>query len=303
MITIKKFASMCGCNTQTLRYYDKIGLLKPVQVDQWSGYRYYEKSQAVDYVKIKNLQAADFSIEEIKSLVSMSDQQVQEAFDQKIVQQTQKLERIKEIKQSYLSEKNNMEQLVQNLSAYLLSAVSDYEILQEFGLSPEEGEQIVKKLKEYIERKTLQHLPAEPDVQLVLEGKIFLGVDQVAEVLSSLKERGYEDDETLLLGSDSIQDDDGLTFQNGETVWEFHGWNYVHEFLNQIPCLSSEFEYCFFFELTEEKKTAIITDGLEFPMFMIAAMLVQQEYGDTVMGCCVKDSSDGENHFRLLRKK
>ena len=146
MITIKKFASMCGCNTQTLRYYDKIGLLKPVQVDQWSGYRYYEKSQAVDYVKIKNLQAADFSIEEIKSLVSMSDQQVQEAFDQKILQQTRKLERIKEIKQSYLSEKNNMEQLVQNLSAYLLSAVSDYEILQEFGLSPEEGEQIVKKL-------------------------------------------------------------------------------------------------------------------------------------------------------------
>ncbi|MBQ6797900.1 MAG: MerR family DNA-binding transcriptional regulator, partial [Oscillospiraceae bacterium] len=26
MMTIKEFASLCGCNTQTLRYYDKIDL-------------------------------------------------------------------------------------------------------------------------------------------------------------------------------------------------------------------------------------------------------------------------------------
>ena len=34
-MTIKEFASLCGCNTQTLRYYDKIDLLKPVKTDQW----------------------------------------------------------------------------------------------------------------------------------------------------------------------------------------------------------------------------------------------------------------------------
>lgn len=301
MITIKKFAALCGCNTQTLRYYDKVGLLKPVQVDQWSGYRYYEKSQAVDYVKIKNFQAADFSIEEIKRLVSMSDQQVLEAFDRKIARQAQKLERIKEIKQSYLTEKNNMERLVRNLSEYLLGAVSDYEVLREFGLAPEDGEQIVKKLKEHIERKTLQHLPAEPDVQLILEGKVFRGAEQVAEVLSTLKEKGFG--ETVLLGDESIQKEDGFTTQNSETIWECHGWNYVHEFLDQIPSLSSEFEYCFFFKLTEEKRMAVVTDGLEFPMFMIAAMLIQQDYDDLVMGCCVENSSDGENHFRLARRK
>ena len=44
MMTIKEFASLCGCNTQTLRYYDKIDLLKPVRVDQWTGYRYYERT-------------------------------------------------------------------------------------------------------------------------------------------------------------------------------------------------------------------------------------------------------------------
>ena len=75
MMTIKEFAGLCRCSTQTLRYYDKIDLLKPVNVDQWTGYRYYTESQVIDFVKIKNLQAADFSISEIKELLGKSDQQ------------------------------------------------------------------------------------------------------------------------------------------------------------------------------------------------------------------------------------
>ena len=71
MITIQGFARLCGCNTQTLRYYDRIGLLTPAKVDQWTGYRYYEEEQAMMFVKIKNLQQADFSIEEIKGLSAL----------------------------------------------------------------------------------------------------------------------------------------------------------------------------------------------------------------------------------------
>ncbi|MBR5230637.1 MAG: MerR family transcriptional regulator, partial [Clostridia bacterium] len=168
MMTIKEFATLCGCNTQTLRYYDKIDLLKPVKVDQWSGYRYYTKAQAIAFVKIKNLQAADFTIDEIKALLTMPDQRVFEAFDQKIAEQAQKLERIKEIQQSYLTEKTNMEKLVQSASDYLFHAVSDFEMLREFGMSPADGEAVVTKLKEFYERTTLRHLPASPDVQMIL---------------------------------------------------------------------------------------------------------------------------------------
>ena len=67
-MTIKEFSQLCNCTTQTLRYYDSIGLLKPARVDQFTGYRYYENSQALEYVKIKNLQDAMFSIEEIKEV-------------------------------------------------------------------------------------------------------------------------------------------------------------------------------------------------------------------------------------------
>ena len=70
-MTIKEFANLCGCNSQTLRYYDRIDLLKPVEVDQWSGYRFYEEEQALDFVKIKNLQLAGFTIDEIKEILGL----------------------------------------------------------------------------------------------------------------------------------------------------------------------------------------------------------------------------------------
>ena len=91
MITIQGFAKLCGCNTQTLRYYDRIGLLAPAKVDEWTGYRYYEEDQALLFVKIKNLQQADFSIEEIKTLLPGDDDLLMAAFERKIKEQKQKL--------------------------------------------------------------------------------------------------------------------------------------------------------------------------------------------------------------------
>ena len=112
MITIQGFAKLCGCNTQTLRYYDRIGLLTPAKVDEWTGYRYYEEEQALLFVKIKNLQQADFSIEEIKALLPGDDDLLAAAFERKIEEQQQKLERIREIQRSYLKETMDMQKLV-----------------------------------------------------------------------------------------------------------------------------------------------------------------------------------------------
>lgn len=297
MTTIKEFASLCGCNTQTLRYYDKIDLLKPVKVDPWSGYRYYAKSQAIDFVKIKNLQAADFTIDEIKLLLAMPDPQVYEAFDRKIQEQAQKLERIKEIQQSYLTEKSNMEKLVQNAADYLLHGVSAYEVLREFGLTPEDGPAILAKLGDYLKRTTWQHLPAGPDVQLIINDQVIRGADNIAEAFASLKGQGYDD--TVLLGDDTVQDEEGFTPDNSETVWQCHGWKFVYEFLDAIPHMERGYHYCFSFQLSEDK----YGKGLEFPMFMIAAMLPRVDTDELTMGCCVEHSNDGQNHFSLLRRK
>ncbi|MDD7503786.1 MAG: MerR family transcriptional regulator [Eubacteriales bacterium] len=79
-MTIKEFARLCGCNPQTLRYYDRVELLKPVKVDEWSGYRFYDEEQALTFIKIKNLQIAGFTIDEIKGLLDSDNDVIFEAF-------------------------------------------------------------------------------------------------------------------------------------------------------------------------------------------------------------------------------
>ena len=111
-MTIKDFAHLCGCNPKTLRYYDQIDLLKPVRVDKFSGYRYYDEKQALTFVKIKNLQSAGFSIEEIKCLIDKGNAEICRAFDEKIGEQEARLQKIKEIQKSYQAEMDKMKKKI-----------------------------------------------------------------------------------------------------------------------------------------------------------------------------------------------
>ena len=45
MIKIGDFSRICQLSVKTLRYYDEVGLLKPVEVDRFTGYRYYSADQ------------------------------------------------------------------------------------------------------------------------------------------------------------------------------------------------------------------------------------------------------------------
>src|SRR5882672_3347903 len=45
LLTIGEFARLSRLSPKALRLYDELGLLRPFQVDPWSGYRYYEPSQ------------------------------------------------------------------------------------------------------------------------------------------------------------------------------------------------------------------------------------------------------------------
>ena len=94
MLTIRKFAALCRCSTDKLRYYDRIGLLKPAMTDSMNNYRYYSSRQLADYARIRDLQAAGFSIKEIKKLLAGSEDEIAKAFDAKISQQNQKLEKL-----------------------------------------------------------------------------------------------------------------------------------------------------------------------------------------------------------------
>lgn len=67
--TIGETASMLGVSADTLRYYDKIGLLKPAKVDAENNYRYYSYTQFHYIDRIKYLQYLGLSLEEIGKII------------------------------------------------------------------------------------------------------------------------------------------------------------------------------------------------------------------------------------------
>ena len=69
LLTIGELSKRTGCSIKSLRYYDLIGLLKPVYVDPNSNYRYYnfEQTRMVELIQICiNL---SIPLKEVKDLV------------------------------------------------------------------------------------------------------------------------------------------------------------------------------------------------------------------------------------------
>ena len=75
MYRIGEFSHLCETTIKTLRHYDKINLLKPSKVDNFTGYRYYEEAQIKTLEKIKQLQYAGFSLKDIKDLLKETNQE------------------------------------------------------------------------------------------------------------------------------------------------------------------------------------------------------------------------------------
>ncbi len=67
MYKIGEAANILNTSVRTLRYYDEIDLIKPKEIDLFTGYRYYSKDQINDFQIIKLLKEAGFSLEEIKN--------------------------------------------------------------------------------------------------------------------------------------------------------------------------------------------------------------------------------------------
>jgi effector-binding domain-containing protein len=69
MFKIGDFSRLSRVPVKTLRYYDEIGLLKPVRVDEFTGYRYYAAAQLPRLYRIIGLKDLGLSLEEIAPLL------------------------------------------------------------------------------------------------------------------------------------------------------------------------------------------------------------------------------------------
>lgn len=99
-LSIGKMANICNVSIQTLRYYDKIDLIKPAIRDTKNGYRYYDINQVFRINIIKYLQHTGSSLKEIKQVLTLDSERLVEFWNQQeleIENKIQNLQRTKEL--------------------------------------------------------------------------------------------------------------------------------------------------------------------------------------------------------------
>ena len=66
LLKIGDISKLCNISIKTLRYYEEMGLIKPVEVDIYSGYRYYDEKNIEDIYRIQLLKELGMPLKEIR---------------------------------------------------------------------------------------------------------------------------------------------------------------------------------------------------------------------------------------------
>ena len=94
---IKEFADFTGVSVRTLHYYDEIGLMKPAQVDPFTGYRYYDEQSLLRMQEILFYRELDFSLKSIGEILSSPDYDRHKAMESQKRLLTLKKERLERL--------------------------------------------------------------------------------------------------------------------------------------------------------------------------------------------------------------
>lgn len=130
--TTGEFAKICNTTKDTLFYYDKIGILKPVYTGD-NGYRYYSHTQFYDFDLISILKEAGSSLKEIKNYIDEHDiddyLKILEENSKRLAKEREKIERMERFLQtaaslthSALSEPIGVPKLIESKEEYFITA-------------------------------------------------------------------------------------------------------------------------------------------------------------------------------------
>ena len=269
-MTIKDFALLCGCNPKTLRYYDQIGLLKPARVDRFSGYRHYAEEQALVFVKIKNLQSAGFSIDEIRELLDKDNEVIYAAFDRKIKEQEDRLQKIREIQKSYQTEMNEMDKKILEIREHVERALSQYDPSEEFGIDSDHYEKIRKAVCGFF------------------EGVVSGSAGGTVEFHDDDDEGEYSEEEEYL---------NFLNDPEYETVYEKHGWRNIREIIDELRANFGSGEQAVLVKAANDSL------GTAYAVILLGMLLEDKPREENHISCNVNRSEDGINRIWLLRRR
>ena len=73
LLSIGKFARLAGLSVGALRHYDELDLLRPAQVNQFTGYRRSRRGQLEAARVIARLRELELPLEEIREVLAIDD--------------------------------------------------------------------------------------------------------------------------------------------------------------------------------------------------------------------------------------
>lgn len=114
---IGEFAKVCGTKISVLRHYDKLGLLRPVYIDRFTEYRYYDSTQIAVFERISELKAVGFSLSEIRRMLC-DDSYAEEVFAGKreeLLRQLHHLDELRDKLSGGITMEQNFKPLVEDL--------------------------------------------------------------------------------------------------------------------------------------------------------------------------------------------
>lgn len=157
MFKIGEFSKLTQVTVRMLRYYDKMGLLKPAQIDPWTGYRMYSADQIPILNKIIYLRDSGFQVAEIVQILKNEDSsEMARQLDKKYLEikkamkeEQEKLKKIELAQKELLSGQGEMHYQV------LTKSIPSYQVLSLRRVIPNyyaEGE-LWKELSEFAGRE------------------------------------------------------------------------------------------------------------------------------------------------------
>ena len=96
MMTVNEVSKLTGVSIRTLQYYDKIGLLHPAKYTE-AGYRLYDDAALETLQQILLFRELEFSLKDIKEIISCPDFDRSKALEQQIKLLTLKKEHIENL--------------------------------------------------------------------------------------------------------------------------------------------------------------------------------------------------------------
>ena len=161
MIRIGDFSKLSRVSVKTLRYYDETGLLKPVHVDPFTGYRLYEYSQLSTLHRILALKDLGFSLEEIGRLLD-DGLSVEQMYGMLKLRETEARQRVRDEAERLERIRARLRQIEQEdcMSKYdvVIKSVDEVKVASLRGVVPTPPEQggLWQELEEYLAKQRVK---------------------------------------------------------------------------------------------------------------------------------------------------